>query len=40
MEVILTLFGFKVLYPNHFYMSRGKKFETYHTLYVYIIHNI
>ena len=22
-EVILTLFGFKVLYPNHFYMSRG-----------------
>lgn len=24
-EVILTLFGFKVLYPNHFYMSRGKR---------------
>ena len=23
-EVILTLFGFKVLYPNHFHMSRGK----------------
>ncbi|XP_066911519.1 serine/threonine-protein phosphatase 5-like [Clytia hemisphaerica] len=22
-EVILTLFGFKLLYPNHFFMSRG-----------------
>lgn len=22
-EVILTLFGFKVLYPNHFFMARG-----------------
>ena len=22
-EVILTLFGFKVLYPEHFHMSRG-----------------
>ena len=23
-EVILTLFGFKALYPDHFYMSRGE----------------
>ena len=23
-ECILTLFGFKLLYPNHFFMSRGK----------------
>lgn len=23
-ECIFTLFGFKLLYPNHFYMSRGK----------------
>jgi len=23
-EVILTLFGFKLLYPNHFFMARGK----------------
>ena len=25
-EVILTLFGFKVLYPTCFHMSRGKSF--------------
>ena len=24
-EVILSLLGFKVLYPDHFYMSRGKR---------------
>lgn len=23
-ECIFTLFGFKLLYPNHFFMSRGK----------------
>ena len=23
-EVIFTLFSLKLLYPNHFYMSRGK----------------
>ena len=23
-ECILTLFGFKLLYPNHFFMSRGE----------------
>jgi len=23
-ECILTLFSFKLLYPNHFFMSRGK----------------
>jgi serine/threonine-protein phosphatase 5 len=23
-ECIFTLFGFKLLFPNHFYMSRGK----------------
>lgn len=22
-ECIFTLFGFKLLYPNHFFMSRG-----------------
>lgn len=24
-ECIFTLFGFKLLYPNHFFMSRGKE---------------
>jgi len=24
MECILTLFGFKLLYPNHFFLARGK----------------
>ena len=26
-EVILTLMGYKVLYPDHFHMSRGKRRE-------------
>jgi serine/threonine-protein phosphatase 5 len=33
-EVILTLFGFKILYPNHFYMSRGNhESETMNQMY-------
>ena len=26
-EVILTLMGYKVLYPDHFHMSRGERRE-------------
>ena len=26
-EVILTLMGYKVLYPDHFHMSRGERQE-------------
>ena len=34
-EVILTLMGYKVLYPDHFHMSRGERREcTVGTLYV------
>jgi serine/threonine-protein phosphatase 5 len=33
-ECIFTLFGFKLLFPNHFFMSRGKKLfvEVFHVV--------
>ena len=34
-EVILTLFGFKLLYPDHFFMARGECITIYFLIFVH-----